>query len=100
MEPSDSMGFRYVSQFLFNEKIIELLIIQQPLKPEKKFAQISDQENFQVFLVYAKFKRKQILLNKISHLFLVMTKLFTKQIICNGKQSTVNKSLDGSMYPG
>ncbi len=41
MEPSDSMGFRYVSQFLFNEKITKLLIIQQPLKQEKKFAQIS-----------------------------------------------------------
>jgi len=22
------------------------------------------------------------------------------QLLCNGKQSTVNKSLDGSMYPG
>jgi hypothetical protein len=49
---------------------MNLLTTQQPLKQERKSAQ--SLENFHACLT--KFEKQQILLNKISHKFLVTTK--------------------------
>ncbi len=47
----------------------KFLFTPQPLKPEKEEAQF--------FILLTKFNNSQILLNKISHIFQVTTKLFS-----------------------
>ncbi len=50
---------------------------QQPLKPDKKLAQIRNPKILEIFNAHCtKFKNNQILVNKFSHQFLATTKLF------------------------
>ncbi len=73
------MGYRYVMQLLFEWKITKLLITQQLLKLEKNkhilgILRILGKE---IWYVFTKFRYNQILLNKIGHMFVLPTKLFT-----------------------
>jgi hypothetical protein len=70
------MGPRYVFQLLFSEKNVNVLKTQQPQNLVVKLAQIWNSQNFIKCLT--KFKNNQILLNKISHRFLMTTKLYTE----------------------
>jgi hypothetical protein len=74
--PGGSMGSGYFLQLLLSTKITNLLTTKQS---HKKWVDILNRLNLWKFLLYFwwNLKKELILLNKISHWFLVTTKLLT-----------------------